>query len=150
MAQGVVLLRRVGVQRDRHHVKPPGKVRGDVPAMDQAAGTVGVHPGEDVRPVFLHPVDHPADVLDAVAGLAKAAEHQLAVFAQIPLLDVRQNFLPGWLPGKPQVMGIDAAAAAVVAQAEFAVKIAAVGGVHIQVPAVFIGNGKAFLFFHGV
>jgi hypothetical protein len=38
---------------------------------------------------------------------------------------------------------INAAAAVVVAQAEVAVEIAAIRGIHIQISAVFVSNGKA-------
>ena len=57
MAQCVVLFRRIRVQGDGHHVKPPRKLRGDVPAVDDAAGAVGVHAGENLGAVGFHLVD---------------------------------------------------------------------------------------------
>ena len=47
-------------------------------------------------------------------------------------------------PHEPEVVGVDAAAVAVVPQAELAVEIAAVGGVHIQVVPILIGDRKSF------
>ena len=41
-------------------------------------------------------------------------------------------------------MGVDAAAAAVVPEAEFTVEVAAVCGVDVQIVTVFVSDGKAF------
>lgn len=49
---------------------------------------------------------------------------------------------------QPEIVRVDAAAVAVMAQAERAGKITAVRGIHIQVAAVFIGNGKSL--FHTI
>ena len=101
--------------------------------------------GEDLLALGLHLVDDPADILHPVGGLAEAHKHQLLVLAQIMALNGGQHLLFGRLPLEPEVMGIDAAAGAlVVPQAKFAVEIAAVGGIDIQVVPVFIRNGKAF------
>ena len=144
MAQRIVLFRCVGVEGHGDHVEPAGKVRGDVPAVDERAGAVGVHPGEDLLPFCLHLVDDPADVVEAVAGLAEAHEHQLLVLGEVVALDGGEDLLPGGLPHEPEVVGVDAAAVAVVPQAELAVEIAAVGGVHIQVVPMLIGDRKSF------
>ena len=67
-------------------------------------------------------VDDPADVLHPVGGLAEAHEHQLLVLGEVVALDGGKDLLLRGLPLQPQVVGIDAAAGAlVVPQAKFAV-----------------------------
>ena len=144
VAEGVVLLRRVGVQGDGHHVEPSGEIRADIPAVNQIPGAVGVHADEGLFALGLELVDDPADIFNAVAGLAEAAEDQLLVFCEVPAFDVRQDFLLCGLPLQPQIVGVDAAAAAVVPEAEFTVEVAAVGDVDIQVFPILIGDGKSF------
>ena len=90
--------------------------------MDEAPGAVGIHAGENLLALGLHLVDDPADILHAVGGLTEAHKYQLLVLAQIMALNGGQHFLFGGLALQPEVVGIDAAAGAlVVPQAKFAV-----------------------------
>ena len=79
-------------------------------------------------------------LVDSLERLAVPAEHQFLVPAQIPLLNVLDDFLNTRLPFEPQAVG-SAVAGAVGAHAELTGIGAAVGDIHVQGIAHFIGNG---------
>ena len=146
VAQGHVLGGGVGVEGDGQGVDAPLQVGDHIPALDQIGVAVGVdaHRGQLVPKALLQLVHQPHNVVDAVGGLAVAAEDDLPVGTHVPAQEAVQGLLAGGLPLQPQgVLGVDGALLLPVAQAELAVAVAAVGEVHIQRALIFIGDGHS-------